>query len=192
MKPKTVILLAVAVGSGLLAMLGVQQAMSGAQAEEEEKVNVLVALDNIQIGVELTTENTTFREMPISAIGEDPVTKPEDFEKRSSMFALAAGDIVRKSKLSKKFAYGKSTQIPDGMRVVSIPVDDTGSHSGLLSAGDRVDVMVTFTQRDRGGRALPKTMTLLEYIEIFATDDKTAREGGEADSKGKTGTCRWC
>ncbi|NJN00409.1 MAG: hypothetical protein HC793_01755 [Aquincola sp.] len=42
MKPKTVVLLAIAVGGGLLAMLGVQQAMSGGQTQVEEKVNVLM------------------------------------------------------------------------------------------------------------------------------------------------------
>lgn len=189
MKPKTVVLLAVAVGSGLLAMIGVQQAISSNAAHTpEEKVKVVVALEDIEIGMPLTETNVEFQEVAKSAIRfEDPVLTPEQFEKRSPLFALKAGDILRTSKLSAPGIGGKSQQIDKGMRVLGIPVDDTGSFSGLLSPGDRVDVMVTYPYRDNRGRQQTTTKTLLEYVEIFATDDKTAREASTSgDNKSKT------
>jgi pilus assembly protein CpaB len=184
MKPKTVVLLAIAVGSGLLAMLGVQQAMSGGQTQVEEKVNVLVAIEDIAIGVQLTELNTAFREMPKSALPADPITDAAQYKDKSPGYAIAAGEILKVSRL--KDGFGKAIQIPPGMRVVGIPVDDSNSQSGLLSPGDRVDVLVTYSQRAKNGRTVPKTMTLLEYVEVFATDDRTAREGAEADTKAKT------
>jgi pilus assembly protein CpaB len=188
MKPKTVMLLAVAVGSGLLAMLGVQQAMTGGGSKAEETVKVLVALKDIDVGEELLTdENVEFREMAMSAVPPDAVTKEEQYEKRSLTFALKQEDIIRTGKLSKPGVIGRSTQIPAGMRVYSIPVDDTQTVSGLLGPGDRVDVLVNYTSRDKNGRQVSKSMTLIEYVEVFATDDKTAREAREsADSKAKT------
>lgn len=187
MKPKTVVLLAVAVGSGLLAMLGVQQAMSTQQAQPEETVQVLVARQDIEVGVQLTEQNVEFRAMPVSAVPQDPVLKPEQYERRSPTYALKAGDIVRVSKLSAPNVFGKSTQIKEGMRVVSIPVDDTHTVSGLLSPGDRVDVLVTYNHRSTRGQPVTKTLILLEYVEVFATDDKTQREanapGGDAKNK---------
>lgn len=190
MKPKTIVLLAVAVGSGLLAMIGVQQAMSGSQAPVEERVKVLVALTDIQIGVPLQETNVEFREFPVSAITfPDPIMTPEQYEKRSPLFALKAGDIVSLSKLSEPGVSGKSQQIAEGMRVIVIPVDDTGSFSGLLQPGDRVDVMVTYNYRDQRGQQQTQTKTLLEYVEVFATDDKTAREASTTgDTKSKTRT----
>ncbi len=188
MKPKTVLLLAVAVGSGLLAMLGVQQAMSTQQAQPEETVQVLVARQDIEVGVQLTEQNVEFRAMPVSAVPQDPVLKPEQYELRSPTYALKAGDIVRLSKLSAPNVFGKSTQIKEGMRVVSIPVDDTQTVSGLLSPGDRVDVLVTYNHRSSRGQTLTKTLVLLEYVEVFATDDKTQREANApgGDTKNKT------
>jgi len=191
MKPKTVVLLAVAVGSGLLAMLGVQQAMSNPQVKQEETVSVLVATQDVEVGVLLTPENTAFQSFPISAVPQDPVLKPEEFEKRSPNYALRGGDIIRQSKLSEPGVFGKSIQIKEGMRVVSIPVDDTQTISGLLSPGDRVDVLVTYSHRDQRGQQVTKAMTLLEFVEIFATDDKTQREAtapGGNDAKNKTRT----
>jgi pilus assembly protein CpaB len=191
MKPKTVILLAVAVGSGLLAMIGVQQAMSGTKAQVvEDKAKVLVAMTDIEIGVPLDETNVEFREFPVSAVTfPDPVMTPEQYEKRSPRFALRAGDMIALSRLSEPGIHGKSQQIDKGMRVLTIPVDDTGSFSGLLQAGDRVDVLVTYNYRDQRGRQQAKTMTLLEYVQVFATDDKTAREASSAgDGKNKTRT----
>lgn len=188
MKPKTVVLLAVAVGCGLLAMIGVQQAMSGTQAQVEEKVKVLVALTDIEIGVPLEETNVEFREFPASAVTfPDPIMTIEQYEKRSPNFALQAGDIIPLSKLSEPGVSGKSQQINEGMRVIAIPVDDTGSFSGLLQPGDRVDVLVTYSYRDQRGQQQSQNKVLLEYVEVFATDDKTAREGGAStDSKSKT------
>lgn len=186
MKPKTVMLLAVAVGSGLLAMLGVQQAMTGSQTKSEETIPVLVALKDIEVGEPLTDQNVQFRDMPLSALPEDPVVKAEQYENRSLIFALKQDDIIRTGKLSRPGVVGKSTQIPVGMQVYSIPVDDAQTISGLLSPGDRVDVLVTYSTRERD-RPQTKTMKLLEYVAVFATDDRTARESqGAADSKSKT------
>ncbi|MCA9052920.1 MAG: Flp pilus assembly protein CpaB [Planctomycetaceae bacterium] len=193
MKPKTVVLLAVAVGSGLLAMIGVQQAMSTSQqAQPEETVKVLTALTDIQIGVPLQeATNVEFQEVPKSGVVvDDAILSAEQFEKRSPLYAIKAGDMIRLSKLSAPGVHGKSQQIPTGMRVLTIPVDDTGSFAGLLSPGDRVDVMVTYNYRDQRGRQQTQTKTLLEFVEVFATDDKTAREadvkGGEGKSKTRT------
>ena len=193
MKPKTVILLAVAVGSGLLAMIGVQQAMSTSQqSQPEETVKVLIALTDIQIGVPLVeTTNVEFQDMPKSGVVvDDAILTAEQFEKRSPLYAIKAGDMIRLSKLSAPGVHGKSQQIPTGMRVLTIPVDDTGSFAGLLSPGDRVDVMVTYNYRDQRGRQQTQTKTLLEFVEVFATDDKTAREADAkgADAKSKTRT----
>lgn len=185
MKPKTVVLLAVAVGSGLLAMIGVQQAMSGSQSHTEEMVKVAYALSDIDIGFPLSEENVGFKDVPLTSLAgfNDPVLKPEQYDRRSPLYPLKAGDLVRVSKLSEPGATGKSLQIPMGMRVLTISVDDTGNMAGLLRPGDRVDVMVTYASRDNKGRQNSKTTTLLEYVEIFATDDRTAKEADAADGK---------
>ncbi|HWL10683.1 MAG TPA: Flp pilus assembly protein CpaB [Planctomicrobium sp.] len=183
MKPKTLVLMAVAAGCGLVAMLGVQQAMLGKPTHAPvATTKVLVALENIESGVRLTPENTTFKEMATASIQEDAVRTPEDFEERAAKVPFMAGDIIRKTKLTEPGDWGKSVAIPKGMRVISIPVDDTHTISGLLRPGDRIDVLVTYQgPGDRGGR-VSKTKTLLEHVEVFATDDLTVNK---MDDNGK-------
>ena len=62
--------------------------------------------------------------------------------------------------------------IPEGYRVVSVPINETQTLAGILCAGDRVDVLVTFQRRDEAGRMRTKTAMLMEYVEVFAPDSR--------------------
>jgi len=175
MKPKTLMLLAVAGSCGLVAMLGVQQVMSSQPAPAKVAVaKVLVATDSIQTGTKLTADNTTFRKMPIDSVPEDAITKEEDILDRAAKVSMMSGDVIRKTKVTEKGEWGKSVNIPPGMRVIGIPVDESHTISGLIRPGDRVDVLVTYQGRGERGSQVSKTKTLLEYVEVFGMDDQTA------------------
>ncbi len=177
MRIKTVALLAVAVGCGLIAMLGVRQAMNGKQSgDQEEKVSVLVAVTEIPVGTELTPENVMFKDVAISLVPEDAVLSEEEYAERSANFPIRPDDFVTLSKLTEPGVKGRSVQIEKGMRVVSVKVNDTQTHSNMLAPGDRVDLLVTYSSRAQRGMTT-KTKTLLEYVEIFATGNRTINDG---------------
>ncbi|MBL8848268.1 MAG: Flp pilus assembly protein CpaB [Planctomycetaceae bacterium] len=186
MKPKTLVLLAVAAGCGLVAMLGIQQAMQGGQGASAPKVKVLVAKAEIQPGVQLTDDVVGFQEMSAEAVPEDPVTSFEQYEERSLMYPILAGDIIRQSKLGKKGEFTRSRQIPEGMRVIAIAVNDTQTISGMMRPGDRVDVYVTYQKRGSRGQQTTNTAVLLKYIEVFGTDNKTVSDGASKQQEVKT------
>ncbi|MBT5018231.1 Flp pilus assembly protein CpaB [Planctomicrobium sp.] len=175
MKPKTLILLAVAGGCGLVAMLGVQQAMKMTQdSAKTETKKVLVALANIEIGEVLNADSTIFKELPVDGLPpeEELIVSPEQYEERGARIQLFAGDVVTLSKLTEPGGTGNSVKIPRGMRVITIPVDESDSQSNLVSPGDRVDVLVTYQSGGRTGNT--KTKTLMEFVEVFAADSRTA------------------
>lgn len=175
MKSKTLLLLAVAGTCGLVAMVGVQQAMLGNSTPvKSETTKVLVALENIETGVKLTADNTAFKEMPVNSIYPDATREESEYRDRAAKVPLMAGDIIRKTKLTEPGEWGKSVAIPAGMRVIGIPVDDSHTISGLIRPGDRVDVLVTYQGRGERGTPVSKTKTLLEYVEVFGMDDQTA------------------
>jgi pilus assembly protein CpaB len=185
MKPKTLVLLTVAVGCGFVAMLGIQQAMQGGQGGPAvPTVRVLVALKNIEPGVELREDNVGFKEMPTASAPADAVTSVDQYEKRALIFSVIEGDIIRQSKLGEKGQITQSNAIPAGMRAISIPVNDTHTLSGLLRPGDRVDLLVTYSIRQRGIMTT-KTKTLLEYIEVFATDSRTVSASANTEGEQK-------
>jgi pilus assembly protein CpaB len=184
MKLKTILLLAVAVGCGLVAMLGVQQSMNGAsRGEAEEKVSILMAVTDIAVGQILTPDNVTFREVGVDTAPANAVLTEEEYKDRSATVAILANDFITLPKMSEPGISGPSVAIPPGMRVVTVPVNDTTSHSGMMAPGDRVDVLVTYQSRTQRGQTT-QTKVLLEFIEVFATGNKTVSDGrGEGEQK---------
>ncbi len=186
MKPKALMLLAVAIGCGLVAMLGVQQAMQGSQKEVVIQTSkVLMAIKDIKPGDRLSEENVTLKDVPVTTLEGlkgDVVLKVEDYEDRSLTMSVMAGDPIRKTKLSEKGMYGASQTIPKGMRIFTFAATDQHTHSGMLRPGDKVDVTVIFTARS--GATVNKV--LLEYIEIFACENKTVNsEDGKNEQRAR-------
>jgi pilus assembly protein CpaB len=188
MKPKTLVLLCVAVGCGLVAMIGVQQAMSKPAEVRVEMVQVLEAQADIDPGVPLNDENVAFKEIPKDAAHADCVTTVEEYQQRSLKVAVVKGEYILKGKLSEKGQSGKSIQIPIGKVLVTINVDETKTASNMMKAGDIVDVSVTYDARTPTG-VQSKTMTLLECITVFAIADQTkndmVRRSGDQNIKAR-------
>ena len=111
-------MLVVAVGCGLVAMLGVRQVLNrDDQKQEIETANVLVTIAEIAPGTPLNESNVKFKSWPIDQIPEGSVTKLEDYEDRSIKTRAVPGEIVMKAKLSEQGARGASVEIPDGKQI---------------------------------------------------------------------------
>jgi len=186
---KSVMLLAIAAGCGLVAMFLFQQVNARqANAEVEERVAILVAKVEISPGTKLDESNTEFKEFPITVVPMNPILKKEDFADRALQSRAFAGDIITLNKLSKKGQHAATNDIPSGMTLITIPADPSMIGNGLLQPGDRVDVMVSY--RSVAQNTLGKDIkTVLEYIEVYATDDRReANVLAGASEKAKTVT----
>lgn len=183
MKGKSIVMLAVALGCGLVAMLGVQQVLSGKnKGQEETKTGqVLVAVQAISAGVPIDDAMVTFKEMPLEMIQPDSVTKPEEYVDRGLRVRAFPGTTILRAMLTEPGEFSVSNDIPSGMRVQAIAVDATSAVSGFVKPGDRVDIQVTYKKRTKG-ESVTRTKTVLEYIQVFAADKN--REMDNDDSEG--------
>jgi pilus assembly protein CpaB len=182
MKIKSLVLLAVALGCGLVAMLGVQQVLSGDGGSGDQKVKVLIAKSEIAPGQPLDDVVIGIQDWHGDELPPGALTEISQLEGRTLKTRVFPGDIVSEAKLREKGKGGASINIPKGMRVVAVPVTATTSISGMVSPGDRVDLMCTWKElKQGGGGMITKTRTILEYIEVFAVD--RVREAGEEEQK---------
>lgn len=172
MKSQTLILLIVAAGCGLVAMLGVQQVLNKKGENETQKIQVLQASMDISLGVPLNDLNTEFVFVDLETCPEGAVTDPEQIADRSLLIPVNTGDWITEKKLSAPGERGISVKIPDGMQVATIPVDPTTSHSGMLQPGHRVDLMINYTDKNELGERISKVRRILQYVEVFAVDNK--------------------
>ncbi len=173
MRLKTLVLLAIAGTCGLVAMMGVQQVLSKNENDgKSEVVKVLVATAEILPGQALDEKNVEFKELPPQAIPEGAVTKAEQIRDRALKVRAFPGDLITAAKLDKKGARNVSSDVPKGMRAVSIPIDPTMTAAGLIRQGDKVDVLVTY-RAPHAGRDVgigKEIKTVLECIEVFTID----------------------
>ncbi|MDB5338470.1 MAG: Flp pilus assembly protein CpaB, partial [Planctomycetaceae bacterium] len=187
MRGKSLLAFALAIGCGLVAMIGVQQVLKKQNGNPDaDKVTVFVAATEILPGEPLDLNMLERRKFLKGSVPKEAVIDPKLLENRALTCKVMPGDIIRSDKLGAEGKTGASISIPNGMRVVSLPTNTTQAHSGMLQAGDRVDVMVSYRVQppQGGGRDYPETKTILGYIQVFATDavrDNHANaEGGKA------------
>ena len=173
MKSQTLILLIIAGACGLVAMLGIKQYMAKQNAKEEvPKVAVMVASAAIKPGVVLTEQLVEFKEVEAATCPEGVVTSMEQVQQRALKVPRGIGDWIMVGHLTEEGDTGITPNIPPGMRVMTIPVDATMTASGMLQPGNRIDLFVTYREKDESGVQKEKTVMALEYIEVFAVDSQ--------------------
>ena len=181
MKMKSMMLLLVAAGFGLVAMLGVMQVLNG--KGDEPTVKVAVATADIPAGMPLDDTNVGWKEFPQSTVPSGAVTKPEEYAGKALVSRAVPGEVIMSAKLGGADAITASHQIPKGMRVATVSVNATKSHSGLIRPTDRVDVVCTYEIPNPINRQKSTHVkTVLEFIEVFAVDNLRAGREGEVEN----------
>lgn len=184
MRPKTIILLFVAVACGLVASIGVSQYMEKARgsAPQVATIKIFVATTEIAINEKLDAKNVRLEEWPRDRVPEGAVTDLKEVDGKFTKARLYKGEPILTAKVADS-TYGKDKTIKPGFRVVAIKVNVDQVAGGLIRPGDRVDV-IAFLKK---GAEVPetKTMTILRDVSVFATDTETEREtekqGGSRD-----------
>jgi len=187
MRPKSIILLVLALGCGLVASIGINQVLANRgkapAAPVGETEPIFVASADIGMGDELTPENIKLEAWPKDRVPAGAMMKLEEIENRRTRTRLYAGEPVLEAKLfsAGASAQGGSVLIPKGMRVVSVKVDNVSSSSGMILPGDRVDVLVHMVANE--GRGIPETSTrtFLQDVKVFAVNDLYTRDPRDKD-----------
>lgn len=184
MRPKSLILLVLALGCGLVAAIGINQVLANRPtapvADAGEVVPIFVALTDIGLGDPLAPQVLKLEEWPKMKVPSGAMLKLEDVEGRRARTKFYAGEPIIEAKLFAKGDQGSGATdlIPKGFRVVAVKVDDV-SGSGLILPGDRVDALVHLhdpsaaagTEANRSS-----THTFLHNVKVFAVNNVYSRE----------------
>ncbi len=192
MRGKSLALLVLALGCGLVASIGVTQVIARrhveAPAPAVDTESIFVALEDVGMGDLLTAQVLKLEPWPKSKIPDGAFTKIEDVEGRRARARLFVGEPIIERKLLKKgeSSGGISPLIPKGMRVVSVKVDLVSGGGGLILPGDRVDVVVFLTQASTKGIPETATRTVLQDIRVFAVNDEFDLDTQDTDKRSIT------
>src|SRR5262245_31024955 len=178
MRPKSIVLLLLAVGCGLVASIGISQVMNRkSDAPPSEKEPILVAMRDIKVNEPLTEKNLKLEDWPAEKIPADAIRDFIGVENQRAGTTILSGEPMRKA----KFAVDKRTEeIPKGYRVIAVQADAVSATGNLLQPGDRVDVL--FVKHARGGNTHQASKTILQDVRVFAINEQwRAVEGNKSD-----------
>jgi pilus assembly protein CpaB len=188
MRPKSLALLLLALGCGLVASIGITRVMTRWSGEGEggETTGIYVAAADVGTGDLLNAQVVKLENWPKDKIPAGAIFKPEDIENRRTRTRLFAGEPILENRLFAKGAnqQGATAMIPIGYRVVPVKVDLVSGGSSLILPGDRVDVMIHLEADPNRGIRETITRTILQDIKVFAVNDvldiEKDKEGGKS------------
>ena len=157
-----------ALAVGLLVAFSVYNKLrtSPGSNSSERAVRVVVAADDVLVGVKLDAHDVRVITVPESAAPPGAFSDPAKVVGRGAILPISKGDFILTSKLAALNAGGGlPSLIPPGMRAVSVRVNDVVSVAGFVQPGTRVDVLATGNEAGSGGR---QTTTVLENVAVIA------------------------
>jgi len=181
MRPKSLILLLLALGCGLVASIGISQVLDRRNHDTEpavEKEPIYVALKDIKVNDPIVTDkNVKLEEWPKDRIPSDAIRDSKDYQGQRAGGLILAGEPIRKA----KFAIdNRVTEIPKGYRVEAVQSDAVSATGNLLQPGDRVDVLLTV--KNVGNTANQFAKTILQDVKVFAVNEQwRPTEGNKSD-----------
>jgi pilus assembly protein CpaB len=105
---------------------------------------VVVAAADLMLGTELKKEDLAVVNFPVGAAPEGSFSKPADILGRGLIVSMVRNEPVLGAKLaSKEAGAGLPPVIPEGMRAVSVRVNEVIGVAGYVLPGTRVDVLAT-------------------------------------------------
>ena len=176
MKTKSILLIAVSLGFGLIAAIGMSQVLgqkTTEQAPEVEMVDVFVASKPLEIGDALKLEeNLNVKSRPVTDVPENAIRNAEELENMIAVQRVPKDVLIVKDYIMDKYVAGIGQQPPIGYRAYSFKTELVDTHHNSLHAGDRVDVVGVFRVRGIDGEEGRRPSTFLKNIEVFQVNDK--------------------
>lgn len=188
MKPKTMMLMVVAIGCGLAASYMTSRLLAerNANQTEEAKVTVLVAKAKVPAWVLLKEPEKYFeeREVPESIAPKKGLKELSKIKDQRLSVALSEGEYVLEDKLVNPEQVGLIAKLPPGMRAIALKVNAESLAGGFVLPGYRVDVLST----TRGGGNESTSKIILQNMLVLAVDTIANRDNQTTSLLGSTVT----
>lgn len=141
--------------------------------------DVVVAALDLQLGAEVRKEDLAIVKFPAGKTPEGFFSKPEEVVGRGLIVPIVKNEPVLKAKLaSKEAGSGLPPVIPEGMRAVSVRVNEIIGVAGYVLPGNRVDVVATASPTD--ARADMTSKVVLSNVQVLTAGTRMEQTGDQS------------
>ncbi len=169
------IVVALAVSAGMaLAVTGVfyQVALRGGpSAAATPTSEVVLAVKDLEIGSTVAAKDLKLEPWPTANLPAGAFTNIEDVIGRVPLSRILASEPILQRRLAERGSgVGLATKVPEGMRAMSVRVDDINGVAGFVMPEARVDLLITGAPRsDKSGER--RTKTILGNVRVLSAGE---------------------
>jgi pilus assembly protein CpaB len=174
MRMKSLVLIFIALGCGLVASIGISQVMSSNKSGpgSVEMEPILVTLTDIDINSEFNATNVKLEPWPKIKMPEGAFRSLDEVKDKFARQRFIKGEPILVDKISDtKGAVAPS--IPAGFRVMPVKVEEDTVMRGI-APGDRVDINLYVKRSEEISE--PGTYTIMQAVRVFAVGAKIEKE----------------
>jgi pilus assembly protein CpaB len=178
-----VILIAVVTAS--IASFGVYRVMVGMPRAGQTQLPVVVAARSMAIGTQLTDRDLKVISWPATSLVPGAINSIKEAVNRGLLTGVLQNEPITSDKLAPSQAgAGLPPAIPQGMRAMSVKVNDVIGVAGFVVPGSRVDVVVTIRRGEDGAT----TSTVATNVQVMAAGTRQDQEKPDPGAKAKDTT----
>jgi pilus assembly protein CpaB len=161
--------------AALLALRYLRERTTPLMASEPRRTTIVLSARSLPVGALLTERDLKVVSWPGDAVPSGYIRSVKDAVGRGVITPVAENEPLLEAKVSTKDAGGGlPIIIRDGMRAVSVRVDEIIGVAGFVIPGTRVDVMLTLDKTN--GRPQSITKTLLQNVQTLAAGQSVTRD----------------
>jgi pilus assembly protein CpaB len=136
---------------------------------------VVVAAADLQLGSELKKEDLVVVNFPQGQAPEGTFSRPADIVGRGLIVPVVKNEPILPAKLaSKEAGSGLPPVIPEGMRAVSVRVNEVIGVAGYVLPGTRVDVVATASPNEARGDTTSKL--ILSNVQVLTAGTRMEQD----------------
>jgi len=136
---------------------------------------VVVATQKLPLGTRVASEHVRVVSWPEGLKPEGSFSTPDQVIGRGVVVPMLPNEPILESRLAPKEAgAGLTATIPEGMRAVSVKVNDVIGVAGFVLPGERVDVILTGSPDKNQGNETSKV--ILENVQVLAAGQNIQRD----------------
>jgi pilus assembly protein CpaB len=136
---------------------------------------VVVAAGDLQLGAEIKKEDLQVVQFPAGKTPEGTFAKPDEVVGRGLIVPIVKNEPILKAKLaSKEAGSGLPPVIPEGMRAVSVRVNEVVGVAGYVLPGNRVDVVATASPTE--ARADTTSKVVLSNVQVLTAGTRMEQD----------------
>ncbi len=166
MRTKSILLLVVALGCGVVASVAVSQVVLDQKNRGvTQTVPILVVAKEISAATKIPPDSFRVEQWPVDRVPLGAIADPKLVENKFTKQRIYPGEPIIEAKLS---LIGQNFIVPEGYRTFDISVKDDTGGGGYIGPGHHVDVYGYF---DKGPRVkAAKSVKVMENLEVVMTD----------------------